>query len=197
MINKLFKLILHNPFHPGLLVFLLGVNFLGSIYGFWWYRQQLMETSLVVWPLVPDSPLSTVLFSLMLVFFLFGKRITLLAVVACISMIKYGLWAIVLNAEILLAGDEFTLINLMLMLSHLGMALEGFVYLPHLTIRRNEAVLAGVWLVVQDMADYLYGLHPYLFDPRQFYLAAVSAVFLTLWLFGWIGLRARKSANLR
>ena len=37
------------------------INTAGSIFGFWYYRFQLLNTSLVMWPVVPDSPIATIL----------------------------------------------------------------------------------------------------------------------------------------
>jgi uncharacterized membrane protein YpjA len=61
---------------------LLLINILGSFYGYYWYRGQLAATNVLLWPFVPDSPLSTTLFSLVLVLYLLGKKSSLLSLLA-------------------------------------------------------------------------------------------------------------------
>lgn len=159
---------------------LLVINFLGSIYGYYWYKQQLSETPVTVWLFVPDSPLATTLFALAMALALCGIRSNLLGALAFTACIKYGLWAVALITHYWIAAGEIRLEEAMLWVSHLGMALEGWLFLRTLRITPGIAVGTALWMGINDFVDYTFELHPYLFMPGQLFLAALSAMVLTL-----------------
>ena len=78
------------------LLFLLVVNILGTIYGFIWYGNQLKETLPIFWPFVPDSPMAS-LFCLCFNRFLIKRNWGLIEALAIVTLIKYGIWAVVVN----------------------------------------------------------------------------------------------------
>lgn len=169
---------------PGWWRVLLGINLVGSAYGFWWYRDQLLTTPVRYWPVVPDSPGATFLFTLFLAWLLRtpGARpgVTaggpgLLAAVALASNMKYGLWtAIVLPHHALLAGT-WTPPDVYLSLSHIGMWAQGLVYLRRWRPTVPAAAAALAWLLLQDFVDYrLLNTHPYL--PDKALVPAAEAV---------------------
>lgn len=164
---------------------LVVINFGGAIYGFYWYRDQLAETPVWLWLLVPDSPLSTNLFLLVVIGFLAGWRNPVFQLVAYTSIIKYGIWAVIINVHYTWLTGELYLVNFMLAASHFGMALEGYLYWRHLKYGWPALAAAAAWMVIQDTADYVFGLHPYLFSEAQFNLAMISAAALTAILIGY------------
>jgi len=99
---------------------------------------------------------------------------------AFMMVIKYGIWAVIINLHFWYLTGEFTLENWMLTLSHAGMALEGYLFVKDYFFGRWPFIFGAGWLVIEDIADYGFGLHPYLFDESQWTLALVTAVFLTL-----------------
>jgi hypothetical protein len=73
------------------------VNFLGSIYGFYWYKEQLALTEPKVLTLfVPDSPTASAFFTFVLLLYLCSRRSPLLEAFASITLFKYGIWAVVM-----------------------------------------------------------------------------------------------------
>ena len=56
------------------LVILLISNFLGTIYGYYWYRGQLSVTKWYFYPFVPDSPTATLFLCIVIVSILFNKK---------------------------------------------------------------------------------------------------------------------------
>ena len=52
----------------------INVNIVGTIYGYVWYRWQLVETPAIFLPFVPDSPTASLFFVFVLVAFLIGKN---------------------------------------------------------------------------------------------------------------------------
>ncbi|HBT48255.1 MAG TPA: DUF1405 domain-containing protein [Peptococcaceae bacterium] len=172
-------LLWENPHRPWFLKTLLVVNLLGSLYGYYWYREQLAATPWIWWIFTPDSPLSTSLFTLALTLALKGKGSPFLRLLAAAGVIKYGLWAAVVITDYWLKGGPAELLEAMLCLSHLGMALEGLIFIRHWPFGRRHVLGVGGWLVLNDYVDYALGWHPYLFRPDQEGLAAVTAVALS------------------
>ncbi len=168
-----------NPWQKRFLIPLLVINFFGSIYGYYWYSGQLSETPFKVWLFVPDSPLSTTLFALMAALFLLGIRSSVIGAVACATCIKYGLWAVVLITHYWFSGGEIALTEVFLWLSHLGMVLEGWIYLRALRVAPVQGAGVSAWLILNDLADYYYQLHPYFYMSGQFAIALVTALIMT------------------
>jgi len=162
---------------------LLVINFLGSLYGFYWYWPQLSQTPYTRWFIVPDSPGATFLLSIWLVLMLAGcdwraSGMQILGALAFVSNMKYGLWtAIVLPQAGVKYGWEFQFVHLTL--SHLGMWVQGLLFARHYRPAAPAAGLALAWMLVQDLVDYnLWMTHPTL--PYQAEFAFARAVAVTL-----------------
>ena len=155
------------------------VNAVGSLWGFWWYRDQLLATPVWQWPVVPDSPTASTLFTVVLLLHLAGRPIPALAAWAYLVMIKYGLWTvIVLGGHALQTGmvdGEAAL----LIASHAGMALEALIYQRAYPGSLRGLGVATAWSLFNDAVDYLAGLHPTLPGPEVWGLASTSAPLLT------------------
>lgn len=171
---------LKNPFQPFYMWVLVAINLPGSLYGFYWYAGQLAETPWYYWPFTPDSPLSTTLLTLSLLLFLANKQPGFLALLACAGVIKYGLWAAIINLQYWQLSGGITPVSFMLAVSHLGMAIEGYIFIRHLKISWGYLLLLGIWLALNDWLDYGIGIYPYLYSSEQWTLALVSAVVLSL-----------------
>ena len=178
--RKLLADFISRPWQRRYAVPLLFVNLAGSAYGYWWYHRQLAETPLLAWPLVPDSPFSTTLFAAALAACLAGARFTALAVVACAANVKYGLWAVAVIGHYWWLGGDIAPVEVMLWLSHLGMAAQGVLFWRPLSYSLPAVWAAAGWMLANDLADYLWGLHPYLFAPGQERVAAAAAWALSL-----------------
>ena len=81
------------------------INLFGSIYGFYWYGQQLSETPGILKLFVPDSPTASLLFTLALFMTLIKKPKPFLILMACGWLIKYGLWAAIINTHYYIIGQ--------------------------------------------------------------------------------------------
>ncbi|MDA8442539.1 MAG: DUF1405 domain-containing protein [Peptococcaceae bacterium] len=162
---------------------LLVINILGSAYGFYWYRFQLAETPWYYLIFVPDSPLSSSLFCVALTLILARKPNSLIQLWAYLWAIKYGIWAVIINGDVAYSYTAmFSRENLMLALSHAGMALEGFIFLRHLNFNVRQLGIVAAWLFINDFVDYVLNQHPFLFAPSQLALAQAAAVTLSLGL---------------
>ncbi|MEG6615114.1 DUF1405 domain-containing protein [Peptococcaceae bacterium 1198_IL3148] len=171
---------------------LVVINLLGSIYGYYWYRQQLATTEFYFWPVIPDSPLSTTLFGLALLLALIGWRLPILQTLAVTACIKYGIWAVALMSHYWHYHGTVEITEIMLWLSHLGMVIQGIWFLNNLYIPVRAVLVVAVWFLINDAMDYLLGLHPYLFAADQLVFAGVLAVTLTILLLIGILFKCRK-----
>lgn len=194
-------LLLDNPFEKWFLLSLVFINLAGSLYGYYWYREQLASTPLIWWPFIPDSPLATTLFGLALLLSSWEREDSLLQIIAAAAVIKYGLWAMIIISDFWLAGNPITAVETGLWLSHLGMVIEGCIFLRHWSVYLRDLFPALLWLGLNDFVDYGLGKHPYLFAPGQERLALFTAVFLSLFLSFWylartkLGIRGRKKGE--
>ncbi|MBX6377190.1 MAG: DUF1405 domain-containing protein [Clostridia bacterium] len=170
---------------------LVAVNGLGTLYGFYWYRAQLAATPPVYWPVIPDSPGASLLFTLLLLSLLAGRRRPALAAFAYLSMIKYGLWTVLVMGHLWFVGGVVPFDSVYLSLSHLGMAVEAWLYLRAYRPRLPWALAAAAWLLFNDYMDYVHGFHPVLPEPAIEPLVATWAVGLTLLALGAFVLAAR------
>lgn len=184
------KNFLAHPWEPKYLVAIMITNILGSAYGYYWYAGQLAATQVKLWPFVPDSPLSTTMFSVVLILSLLGRNSPFFSALAYTGCIKYGLWAVIIISDYWIGGGPVEYKVAMLWVSHLGMAAQGAVYLRTINSQFNKhfsgpslsgAAVAGVatWMVLNDFLDYRLGIYPYLYLQRQEGLAAFSAVSLS------------------
>ena len=171
-----------NPWQSRFTVPLLVINVLGSAYGFYWYREQLVETPFYLWPFVPDSPLSSTLFAAALLLSLAGASKKLFQILAFTVSIKYGIWAVIMISNYWFNDGPVAPTETMLWLSHLGMAAEGAIFLRTFRFGVHVVIITGAWMLVNDLMDYGAGLHPYLFMAGQETLAMVTALALTVLL---------------
>lgn len=101
---------------------------------------------------------------------------------ACFWVIKYGVWAVIINVNLGYDYGQFDFVNWMLSLSHAGMALEGLLFLRHVHFSSLHLLGITFWMGINDYMDYGVGLHPWLFDPSQLNLARASAISLSVFL---------------
>ncbi len=162
---------------------LLVINFFGSLYGFYWYRGQLASTPAKYWLIVPDSPGSTFLLCIWLALLLAGvswrkPSMQVLAAIAFVSNMKYGLWtSIVLPQAGIKFGWEFEYVYLTA--SHLAMWVQAMIFSRYYKPGLLPAVGALLFMWFQDLVDYgLLNTHPIL--PYESELAFARAVAIGL-----------------
>ncbi|AVX20619.1 MULTISPECIES: DUF1405 domain-containing protein [Carboxydocella] len=161
------------------LLILALANGLGSIYGYYWYHHQLAVSPWYLWPVIPDSPLSASLFTLFLIFLIWKINLPWLFLLANLMMIKYGLWAVIINLDVYWSGHSFAWENLHLTLSHAVMALQGILFLRKIRFAFSDYFIASGWLILNDFIDYFWQTHPYLFYAEQITIAQTTASLLT------------------
>ncbi len=153
---------------------LLVVNALGTIYGFYWYGNQLAQTPWHFIPFVPDSPTASLFFVVVLVAFLMKKNVGLIEALAAVTLLKYGIWAVVMNTFQVMEGAPMHWQILMLNLSHAGMALQALLFLPFMRIKAWHLGVALTWTVVNDVIDYVFGMHPWISSVIMPYIQQIG-----------------------
>ena len=136
------------------------INFFGTIYGFFWYKSQLAITPPIFLPFVPDSPTASMFFTIFLLFFLFDKNTPYIEALALMSLFKYGIWAVVMNVLTLYTVGSLGWQGYMLIASHAGMAIQGLLYAPFYRIRLRHFTVAAIWILHNDIIDYVYEMMP-------------------------------------
>ncbi len=158
---------------PPFFYLLLAVNFSGSLYGFWWYRHQFIETSYFFWPFIPNSPLAVLYFFIALLFFVRGKRSVFWEGLAYFGLIKHGLWTVAIISTYYLAGNTNPE-NLLLWAGHLAMASQAALFWLYYGLPLTYRLAAGIagWYLFDDFLDYVVGIHPYV-DTSTISITAV------------------------
>lgn len=172
------------PHSRGLVLGLIVINFLGSLYGFYWYWPQLREFPVKVWPVIFDSPLATLFFSLFLLAIYFGRRIPLLEAMAFISMVKYGLWTSLVLGHYMVLTRSVPFDAAHLTLSHFSMALESFIFMRYYRPAAVWGLAATIWFVFNDYMDYYVGTVPTLPLPEYVGLVKIIGFSLTVFAVG-------------
>lgn len=156
MIHYLYQLMYNRIF----LTLLFISNFLGTIYGYYWYRGQLSVTEWYFYPFVPDSPTATLFLCIVILAILFNKKYGLIDALAFTTLIKYGVWAVIMNFLYFIEINMITPVGVMLIFSHSIMALQAFLFLPHLEIKPWHFYVTAFWLFHNDVIDYVYMQYP-------------------------------------
>ncbi|WP_277713546.1 DUF1405 domain-containing protein [Bacillus atrophaeus] len=162
-----------------MLLLVLAVNFLGTVYGYYWYLPQLLETPARFLVFVPDSPTATFFFLFVLLSFLMKRNAKLFEALALVTLVKYGLWAVGMNLLVLFVTGELPWQGYMLIASHFAMAVQGVLYSPYFRFRLWHLVLAAIWTLHNDVIDYLFGMMPQ-YSMLSDYMTYIG--YATFWL---------------
>lgn len=161
------------------LILLFIINLIGTIYGYIWYGYQLAITPAHFLPFVPDSPTASLFFTIFLGFFIFGKHIPYIEALALTTLIKYGVWAVVMNILTLIVDGGLRWEGYMLIASHGAMAVQGILYAPYYKIRMRHLALAGIVIFHDLIIDYVYGMMP-IYGSLSDYMNEIA--YFTFWL---------------
>lgn len=167
---------------------LLIVNALGTLYGYYWYGNQMVYTveTQSAWQVVfvPDSPTASLFFTLSLLFLLFPRLAgsgtagltirSIIEALGVVTSIKYGIWAVTMILAGSAQGDHLEWEHYMLIASHLGMAFEAMLFVRYMVFGRFMAFLALLWLLLNDTIDYTFFVFPWLPDVLDDDLSAIQ-----------------------
>ncbi|KXH82107.1 DUF1405 domain-containing protein [Sporosarcina sp. HYO08] len=158
---------------------LLYVNLLGTVYGYYWYKWQLVRTEPKFWIFVPDSPTASLFFTIAVLGWIIGRNFKLVEALALITLVKYGLWAVVMNLLTLIETGDIGWVGWMLVGSHFAMAVQAVLYSPLYKFGKIHIVIAGIWTLHNDVIDYVFGQMP-IYHNLMKYMAQIG--YFTFWL---------------
>lgn len=156
------------------------INFIGFLYGVYYYSDQLSDWNFLYWLLIIDCPLQALLVGIILIWKLrdiwrkeenptnqklFGL-FRFLTNFTAVGSIKYGTWTmfvILFYYNYFLVSDPFT--YSILFIAHLGLVLEGLA-LTGLEIKKKDLFLIFGFYLLNDAFDYLIGTHPIIPNER-------------------------------
>ena len=167
-----------------LLYIILLVNLAGTLFGFYYYLEQLQASPVYLWIFIPASPLATLFFATSIYLNSQEGGRGLLDAFAFFGNFKYGLWTVfvlIYYSEIFFTGNALPL-YLFMLFSHLGMALQAFIVFYWENIELKHLGLAFAWFLLNDIIDYTLGTHTGLYTenvlPAE--IAAYSLTFAAL-----------------
>ncbi|WP_147533774.1 DUF1405 domain-containing protein [Bacillus marasmi] len=158
---------------------LLIINIIGTIYGYIWYGWQLADTPTIFLPFVPDSPTASLFFVFVLIALLLKKNWPIFEALAIVTLVKYGVWAVVMNLLVGIINGQLDAVGYMLMLSHFAMAIQGVLYAPFYRLKPWHLVVTGVWVVHNEIIDYVFKMMPR-YHTLDNYMAEIG--YFTFWL---------------
>lgn len=147
-------------FHQTFMWILLAVNILGTVYGYIWYMWQLEITDPIFLIFVPDSPTASLFFSIALFGWLINRNFKLIEALALITLVKYGLWAVVMNIWTQFEAGPIGFVGWMLVGSHFAMAVQALLYIPKYKFNWIHVLIAAIWTLHNDVIDYVFGQMP-------------------------------------
>ncbi|MCU5745489.1 DUF1405 domain-containing protein [Staphylococcus sp. SQ8-PEA] len=154
-------------------------NLIGTIYGYVWYSNQIHQTKGLFKFFVPDSPTATLFLTIVLFLFIIGRNWPVLEGLAFVSLVKYGLWAVLINVILMFYYNLFTVTSVFLLISHSIMALEAIIFAPRFKFNWIACIVALIWIFHNDVIDYVFMQYPiYPFIASHLSLVA----YLTFWL---------------
>ncbi len=136
-------------------------NLAGTAFGFYWYRDLLLSQKFSLWPLIPDSPLSTLFIAFSLTLFLYNRSNSLIDALAFVGNLKYGLWTVFVQLYFFqeLIATTSIYLYLFITFSHLLMFLQAFLVLRYSDLSLKAGLTAVLWFLVNDFVDYSLGVH--------------------------------------
>ncbi|WP_313890977.1 DUF1405 domain-containing protein [Psychrobacillus sp.] len=155
------------------------VNIVGTIYGYYWYEGQLSNTEPKFYLFVPDSPTASLFFTIALFGWLLKKNWKLIEALALITLVKYGLWAVVMNIWTFVETGSLGWMGWMLVASHFAMALQAILYIPFYRFTWIHILIASIWTLHNDVIDYVFGQMPMYRSLNKF---ANNIGYFTFWL---------------
>lgn len=145
-----------------LLAVVLIINLLGTAFGYYYYQGLLESSPIWKWVFIPDSPNSTIIFSIAIALILLNRASSTLSALGCVYVMKYGLWTmfvILYFPDFFLTPERADYYWLMFWL-HFGMVLEPVLILHTIEKNKRTLLIPLILLLINDAMDYMGGTSP-------------------------------------
>lgn len=174
--------------HPLLFWSCVIANLIGAVVGaLWWYGPMLWTSPLWALPFIPDCPLAAFIANIALLGLWANKRWPFFNALVAFACLKYGAWTVGFWLRQWSSAGEIYPVEVLLVVTHIGLFIEGLLFVPHigpLSLPKRLAVIG--WFVLSIYVDYGLGFYP---PPAShvpvsfiFWLATALTVLLSAWL---------------
>jgi len=165
--------------HPTTLWLMMLIYIPGTIYGYYWYKDQLERT----WnenphwqiPFVPDSPTASLFFAIAVLWLWVAPKLSkrgwvngvrgIVEALGVVTSVKYGIWATAIIFAGWAQGDILQWEHWMLIIGHSAMAVTALIYARFFTFGGLALLAAAAWTFLNDTIDYRFDVFPYLPTP--------------------------------
>lgn len=173
--------------HPALLTLMMLIYVPGTIYGYYWYKNQLLWTwsEHPHWQIVfvPDSPTASLWFAAAVLWLWISPRPSkqawvravrgVVEALGVVTSVKYGVWATAIIWAGFAQGSELDWASWMLIVGHTAMAICALLYARFFWFGKRSLIAAAAWTFLNDTVDYTFGVYPNLPTELEDDLAAV------------------------
>ncbi len=167
--------------HRNLIILLILVNLAGTIYGWYYYKFQLMVSNPILWPLITDCPNASFFFAMAAYLIYLKRKKDDFTFFASANMVKYGIWTmaiLIYHHDYFFAPERYLLYS-GIFVTHLFLVLEAIPLKNSISsISRRGIATTLTWLLANDFFDYIVGTHPYI-PERNIGYVAIFTVLLT------------------
>lgn len=140
-----------------ILILIIMSNILGTLYGYIWYTPQLYRSAWYFWPFIPDSPTATLFLVVSLILLLCKKQSAIIDTLAFVTLLKYGVWAVMMNFLLFIEDDTIYMMGVLLIISHGIMAIQAVLFFTAIQIYVNEySHYDFFWVFHNDVIDYVF-----------------------------------------
>lgn len=138
------------------------INLVGTILGaIFWYGAMLMSSPWWSLPFIPDCPLAALLGTIALFGIRSQKRWSFFYTLTAFACMKYGVWTILFWIRQWVGSGEITTIGFVLFVSHIGLFVEGLLFVPFSgIIPLYQRLLIIGWFGLSVYIDYGLGYDP-------------------------------------
>lgn len=148
--------------HPVLFWTCIAANLFGAVFGgLYWYGPMLRAAPFWAIPFIPDCPLAAFGACGVLLGLWANQRWPFLNALVAVACLKYGLWTVAFWVREWSGSGAVYPIEVLLFVAHLGLFVEGLVFVAFihpLTLPGRLAVIG--WFVLSIVVDYGLGFHP-------------------------------------
>ncbi len=168
----------------------------GAVAGYsYWYGSTILASPWYYWIFVPDCPIAATLMGLALLAYHFGRKWHLLGLLAAGTCIKYGLWTVVSRVIELAHGGPASLEGISMLITHFILLVQGVALLWVLRYRLAAVMAASLYLIANDLVDYVAGQRPRLpeaveVEPMMRLAIVSTAIIVVFWMaMTWVSAR--------
>lgn len=161
----------------------------GAIAGYtYWYGSTMLASPWYYWVFVPDCPLAATFMGIALLAYRFGRTWRLVGLLAAGMSVKYGLWTVVSWTIEFSVGGPLGWEGITMAGTHFILLVQGLLLCCVLCYRSVPVLVASLYIVGNDLVDYVAGQYPALpalvdVDPMMWVAVSTTAIIVLFWAY--------------